>query len=93
VKVSLRLPAALRRAGDAHPFVVELAGGTTVADLLDVLAVDRPAAERRIRDERGALRPHVNLFVGEENIRELEGVATPLPDGAELTVIAAISGG
>jgi molybdopterin converting factor small subunit len=93
MKVNLRLPAALRRPGDPHPFVVELAAGASVADVLDVLASERPAAERRIRDERGALRPHVNLFVGEDNIRELAGAATPLVDGAEVTVIAAISGG
>lgn len=89
----MRLPAALRAPGEAHPFPAELAAGATVAELLDALAAARPAVERRIRDERGELRPHVNVFVGGENIRELAGPATELHPGDEVTVLAAISGG
>jgi len=53
-----------------------------------------PAGVRdRILDEQGALRPHVNVFVGETSIRETDGLATPLRDGALILVIPAISGG
>jgi molybdopterin converting factor small subunit len=43
--------------------------------------------------EEGRLRPHVNVFVGEESIRFLEGLETPLPDGCEVAILPALSGG
>lgn len=51
------------------------------------------ALERRIRDEQGRVRVHVNLFVGAENVRGLAGVATELRAGDEVSILAAISGG
>jgi molybdopterin converting factor small subunit len=39
------------------------------------------------------VRPHVNVFVGSDSIRETGGLATPLSDGAELHIMAAVSGG
>ncbi|HEX9204160.1 MAG TPA: MoaD/ThiS family protein, partial [Vicinamibacteria bacterium] len=47
----------------------------------------------RILNERGELRPHVNVFVGSENVRDLNGLATRLPEGAELFILPAVSGG
>lgn len=44
-------------------------------------------------DERGNIRRHVNVFVNGENIRFLEGLATPVEGNATITVIAAVSGG
>ena len=44
-------------------------------------------------DERGTLRPLVNVYVDGEDVRGLDGVDTPLPDGATLRVVAAIAGG
>jgi molybdopterin converting factor small subunit len=65
----------------------------TVAGVLDALAVRHAALERRIRDELGRTRIHVNLFVGPDNIRDLDGLATPVAPGQELSIIPAISGG
>ena len=48
----------------------------TVAAVLDQLAKQRPALERRVHDELGRTRVHVNLFVGDDNIRDLDGAAT-----------------
>ena len=66
---------------------------TTVADVLDVLATMHPALERRIRDEQGQRRTHVNLFVDGDNVRDREGLATPIGAGQELSILAAVSGG
>lgn len=98
MQVSVRIPAQLRDlvAGEA---VVEISvaassGSTpTVASVLDGMAGQHPALERRIRDEQGRMRAHVNLFVGSDNIRDLDGLATPLPAGEVLSVIPAVSGG
>jgi len=92
--VRLRVPAALRELCDGQAVqIVELEEGATVADLLDAVAATHPALGRRIRDEQAALRPHVNIFVGQDNIRGLEGPATVLHPGVEVSILPAISGG
>lgn len=61
--------------------------------VLDQLRREVPALERRIRDERGQVRGHVNIYVDGTDIRELGGVGTVIVPGATVSVIAAISGG
>lgn len=93
-EVQVRLPAILREfAGGAAVLPVILDGAATVGALLDRLATERPALERRIRDERGALRQHVNVFVGDTNARDAGGLDMPIPPGTEIRVIPAVSGG
>jgi molybdopterin converting factor small subunit len=65
----------------------------TVASALDALAIEYPALERRVRDELGRPRVHVNLFVGADNVRDLDGLATPITSGDDLSIIPAVSGG
>ncbi len=67
--------------------------GATITTVLDALAPSHPALERRIRDEQGNLRRHVNLFIGADNIRDRNGADTPLRSGDVLAVIPAVSGG
>lgn len=95
MKVAVRLPGALRElVGGQRQLEVDLDDAhATVGALLDVLAERWPAVERRIRDETGAQRQHVNVFVGEVNIRDGAGQGEPLADGAEVSVIPAVSGG
>ena len=94
MNVTVRLPAALRElARGERAVVVELAEPATVSTMLDALAQNLPAVERRIRDETGRLRRHVNVFVGDANVRDGAGLAEPLSDGAEVRIIPAISGG
>ncbi len=94
MKVIVRIPTPLRNVVEgAAQLDVELADGATVEALLDQLGTDWPALERRIRDEQRRLRQHVNVFVGADNVRDLDEQATHLADGAEVSVIGAISGG
>jgi molybdopterin converting factor small subunit len=65
----------------------------TVNSVLDSLAATHPALERRVRDETGRTRVHVNLFVDDDNIRDLDGVETTVADGSDVSIIPAISGG
>lgn len=96
--VRVRVPTQLRDlvAGAA---VVEIAiddaadDPVTVTTVLDGLADQHPALERRIRDEQGRTRPHVNVFIGADNVRDRSGPATPIAAGQELSVIPAVSGG
>ncbi len=90
----MRIPAALREtSGGAPTVVVPTAGPSTVGAVLDALAGTHPALERRLRDELRQVRVHVNLFVGADNIRDVDGVRTVVSAGDELTIIAAVSGG
>jgi sulfur-carrier protein len=94
VKVTVRIPTPLRSLADGSgQLSVELTDGGTVSELLDVMAAGWPELERRIRDEQRQVRQHVNLFVGADNVRDLDEQATRLTDGAEVSVIGAISGG
>ena len=65
----------------------------TVHDALASVARSYPAVTDRILTEQGMLRRHVNLFVGSESIRFLNGLSTPLADGDTITVVPAVSGG
>jgi molybdopterin converting factor small subunit len=95
--VRVRVPTALRElVAGAQTVTVDVEPGgdnVTVGSVLDALAVEHPALERRVRDELGRTRVHVNLFVGADNVRDLDGMATPITPGDELSIIPAISGG
>ena len=94
MNVVVRIPTPLRSyVAGAAKVDVPLADGATIGDLLDELGHEWPALERRIRDEQRVVRQHVNVFVGADNMRELDGQATALTDGTEISVIGAISGG
>jgi molybdopterin converting factor small subunit len=92
--VVVRIPASLRPfAGGDGVVHVDLDLPADIRALLDRLAVAHPALERRVRDEQGRMRPHVNLFVGTVNIRDLDQLATTLADGSEVVILPAVSGG
>jgi molybdopterin synthase sulfur carrier subunit len=104
MEVLIRVPTALRElVAGAHTVVVDVGGAAgpvgaagdavTVGSVLDALALAHPALERRVRDELGRTRVHVNLFVGADNVRDLDGLATPIGPGDGLSIIPAISGG
>jgi sulfur-carrier protein len=90
----VRLAAALRpHAGGASHVDLDLDPPVTLAAVVEAVAAAHPAIGRRVRDEAGRLRHHVNLFVGQDNARDLDDVDTVVPEGAEVTVLPAVSGG
>ncbi len=92
--VLVRIPGALRQfTGNARTLEVDLPAGSDLAQLLARMEEENPSLVRRICDERGALRQHVNVFIGTANVRDADGLATAVPDGAEVYVIPAVSGG
>ena len=95
MQVRVRLPTQLRNLASGANSVVVVVDATpvTVSSVLDSLASTHPALERRVRDETGRTRVHVNLFVDADNIRDLDGVETTVTDGSDVSIIPAISGG
>lgn len=92
--VTVRLGGPLRpHAGGCSQLHVTVPDGASVGGLLDALAADHPAVARRIRDETGLLRQHVNVFVDREPVPRRTGVEVALHDGAEVLVLPAVSGG
>jgi len=88
---TVHLPAALRDHADGRRRLA-VAGGT-VGAVLGALGQAHPGVGRRVLDERGQLRPHVNVFVNGESIRYLAGPATAVGDGDEVWILPAVSGG
>jgi len=91
--VTLRLPAVLADLVGGQRSLEVAPAPRTVGDLLDRVESDRPAVVRRIRDETGALRRFVNVYVDDDDIRHLDGLATPLRPGATVHVLPSVAGG
>lgn len=93
--VTVHVPTALRGlVGGERTIDVRLdPGDRRVVALLDALAERHPALARRVRDESGALRQHVKLFIGADDVRDLGGTEAVVPVGAEVWVLPAVSGG
>ncbi len=67
--------------------------GDTVQEVLDGLFARFDELRTRIADEDGSLRRFVNVYLAGEDIRFLDGLQTPVSDGAELTILPAVAGG
>ena len=93
-QVVVRLAAALRQhAGGASSVELDVPEPVTIGAVLDAVDAAYPLVGRRLRDEAGGLRRHVNVFVGADNARDLSGVDTVVPVGVEVAVLPAVSGG
>jgi sulfur-carrier protein len=91
MSVVVKIPTQLRAAagGEAE---TEL-DGATVQEVLDGLFARFEELRARIADDDGSLRRFVNVYLAGEDIRYLDGLATPVTDGAELTILPAVAGG
>jgi MoaD family protein len=88
--VNVKIPTQLRATTEGE--AVAVVEGATVSEVLDALYERYGELKARIADEDG-LRRFVNVYVGGEDIRFLDGLATPVSDGAEVTILPAVAGG
>lgn len=87
------LPGPLRElAGNRGQVSVNGAAGS-VSEALSLLWKDCPGVRDRVLTELGEVRPHVNIFVDGESIRDASGLGTPVRDGSEIYILPAVSGG
>lgn len=91
--VTFHLPGPLRTFSQGEARVVLQLRPSKLGEALEALWRDYPGIRDRVLTEQGQVREHINIFVGNEDIRFTGGLQTPLADGAEITILPAISGG
>ena len=89
--ITIKLPTQLRDAA-ANQTEAQV-DGATVGEALDSLYAQHGELRQRIADDGGGLRRFVNVYLGGEDIRFLDGLETPIEDGAEVTILPAVAGG
>jgi molybdopterin converting factor small subunit len=91
--VTFHIPGALREFTAGRSRVELQLGATTLGDALSALWTLYPGVRDRIATEQGQVREHINIFIGDENVRYTGGLASPVPAGAEISIVPAVSGG
>jgi len=91
MSVRVRIPTPLRSATDGTAEVSSDA--SDVAGVITELETRYPAIRGRLRDDSGALRRFVNLYVNGEDVRFKNGLDTSLTAGDELSIVPAVAGG
>jgi molybdopterin converting factor small subunit len=90
VAITVKLPTQLRdTVGGAASVQAE---GTTVGEALESVFEQHGELRERLYQD-GGLRRFVNVYIGGEDIRFLDGLETVVPAGAELTILPAVAGG
>ncbi len=89
--VTVRIPTPLRRLTQNQAEVE--AEGDTIESLIENLEASYPGLKERICDESGNVRRFVNIYLNDEDIRFLDGSATAVNDGDDISIIPAIAGG
>jgi molybdopterin converting factor small subunit len=87
---TIKIPTPLR-AYTAGQAVITVTG-TTLSDVLTDLTEQHPGLKQHLF-ENGELRSFVNVFVGEDNARDLDGLSTPVNENDTLRIIPSIAGG
>ena len=87
------IPGALREfTGGQSRVEIEISPATVNEALADLWTL-YPGIRDRVADEQGQVRRHINIFVGNENVRDTGELATAVRDGAEISILPAVSGG
>jgi adenylyltransferase/sulfurtransferase len=88
---SLRIPAPLRSYTDGQSEIA--LQGSTVNEVMQNLLTQYPTIKPHLFNGEGSLRPFVNLFLGENNVKDLKGLETSLKADDRLLLIPSIAGG
>ena len=91
MSASVRIPTILRTYTGGVSEVS--ADGSTLAEILTSLESNHPGIRARVLDDTGSLRRFVNVYVGNDDVRFLDDLATPTPHGTQISVIPAVAGG
>lgn len=91
MSVTVRVPPVFRTmTGGKSQVSVE---GSTVEEVLTNLDASHPGFSAKLLDDDGKLVRYVNVFVDDDDVRFLDGLATPVPDGVTVSIMQAVAGG
>jgi sulfur-carrier protein len=93
MSITFHIPAYLAAFAGGQRSLKLASPAATVGEALDGLWSIHPALRDRILDEQSEVRQHINVFVNSESIRFAGGLAAPVPDGSEILIVPAVSGG
>jgi molybdopterin converting factor small subunit len=93
MRVTFQIPGPLRQFTGGLGLVEIATSGDTLFEVLTDLWTSYPGLRDRVMTEQGRVREHVSVFVGNENTRDIGGLATPISAGAEISIVPAVSGG
>ena len=90
--ITIIIPTPLRQlaAGNAE---IEVSGAVTAKEALGQLTTEYPALRKHLYDDQDVLRNFINVYVGDEDIRHLDGPDTPVKDGETIMIVPSIAGG
>jgi len=91
--VTFHIPGALREFTNGRSRVEIEVAPKTVSEALSALWTLYPGVRDRVANEQGQVREHINIFIGDENVRYTGGLASPVPAGVEISIVSAVSGG
>ncbi len=91
MSINVRIPTILRTYTQDQSQVT--AEGATLSEVIESLEGTFPGIKARVVDEQGKLRRFVNIYVAEEDVRFAQGLDTPTPAGAQVSIIPAVAGG
>jgi molybdopterin synthase sulfur carrier subunit len=91
MSVTVRVPTQLRTLTNGAGEVT--VDGATVGEVLKALDASYPGFAGRLFDDAGKLRRFVNVFLADEDVRFLQGLDTPAPEGQTLSIVPAVAGG
>jgi molybdopterin synthase sulfur carrier subunit len=91
MSVTVRVPPVFRTMTSGQSQVT--VEGSTVQEVLDSLEAAHPGFTAKLFDAEGKLVRYVNVFVDDDDVRFLDGLGTPVPDGVTVSIMQAVAGG
>lgn len=93
ISVRVLLPGVLADLAGGEKAFERAVAAADLGGLLDVLAGEFPVLDRRLRDDTGALRRYVNVYVDGRDVRAEEGLRTELRDASVVQILPSVAGG
>lgn len=91
--VTFHIPSPLREFTGGQSEVEIGIAPATLGDALSALWILYPGLRDRVATEQGEIREHINIFVGNDDVRFTGGLTTRISVGSEISIVPAISGG
>ncbi|MDD2857501.1 MAG: MoaD/ThiS family protein [Candidatus Nanopelagicales bacterium] len=91
MSTTVRIPTILRTYTNGEAEVA--AAGANLQEVINDLEANYPGIAARVLDDSGQLRRFVNIYVNDDDVRFIDGLASATADGAQISIIPAVAGG